>query len=456
MRDKPRILLVDDDQDLLKVLAIRLQRQGYNINTADSGKRALAALPAFRPQVVITDMRMDGMDGLTLFDAIHAREPTLPVIVLTAHGTIPDAVDATQRGVFAYLTKPFERDQLVEIVERALRMFGEQSEEPFEDSQWCSEIVTRSALMETLLREAWMVAQSETSVLIRGESGTGKELLARAIHRASKRSARPLIAVNCTAIPEQLFEAELFGHEKGAFTGATQTRQGLVRAADKGTLFLDEIGDMPLAFQAKLLRMLQEKEVRPVGSTESHPVDVRIVSATHQNLEEAIAGKTFREDLYYRLNVVSLEIPPLAQRREDIPLLADHLLARARAEAQNTLVEVTGFSKEAIELMMAAAWPGNIRQLRNVIDQCVVLATAPLIPASLVERALRRKEKAFLPFAEARDHFEFDYLTQLLEMTEGNVAQAARLAGRNRSEFYKLLHKHDLQPELFRRGEAAD
>jgi two-component system response regulator GlrR len=456
MRDKPRILLVDDDQDLLKVLAIRLQRQGYNINTADSGKRALAALPAFRPQVVITDMRMDGMDGLTLFDAIHAREPTLPVIVLTAHGTIPDAVDATQRGVFAYLTKPFERDQLVEIVERALRMFGEQSEEPFEDSQWCSEIVTRSALMETLLREAWMVAQSETSVLIRGESGTGKELLARAIHRASKRSARPLIAVNCTAIPEQLFEAELFGHEKGAFTGATQTRQGLVRAADKGTLFLDEIGDMPLAFQAKLLRMLQEKEVRPVGSTESHPVDVRIVSATHQNLAEAIAGKTFREDLYYRLNVVSLEIPPLAQRREDIPLLADHLLARARAEAQNTLVEVTGFSKEAIELMMAAAWPGNIRQLRNVIDQCVVLATAPLIPASLVERALRRKEKAFLPFAEARDHFEFDYLTQLLEMTEGNVAQAARLAGRNRSEFYKLLHKHDLQPELFRRGEAAD
>jgi two-component system response regulator GlrR len=454
--DSPKILLVDDDQGLLKVLSIRLQRLGYDISTADSGKKALAALPAFRPQIVITDMRMDGMDGLTLFDAIHAREPTLPVIVLTAHGTIPDAVDATQRGVFAYLTKPFEKDQLVEIIERALRMYGEQTVESFKDVSWCKELVTRSGAMETLLREAWLVAQSEASVLIRGESGTGKELLAQAIHRASKRSAQPLVPVNCTAIPDQLFEAELFGHEKGAFTGAAQARQGLVRAADKGTLFLDEIGDMPLAFQAKLLRMLQQREVRAVGSTQTHPVDVRIISATHQDLEAAIANKTFREDLYYRLNVVTLEIPPLEQRREDIPLLADHLLVRARSDAQNTLVNVSGFSKEAMELMMAAPWPGNVRQLRNVVDQCVVLATAPLIPASLVERALRRKEKTFLPFAEARDHFEFDYLTQLLEMTEGNVAQAARLAGRNRSEFYKLLHKHDLQPELFRRGDGAE
>ncbi|MBN1238620.1 MAG: sigma 54-interacting transcriptional regulator [Gammaproteobacteria bacterium] len=456
MRDKPRILLVDDDPSLLKVLAIRLQRQGYEVKTAESGKKALAALPGVRPHVVITDMRMDGMDGLALFDAIHAREPTLPVIVLTAHGTIPDAVDATQRGVFAYLTKPFERDQLVDIIERALSMFGEPSEAPTEDAEWCSDIITRSSTMETLLREAWMVSQSDASVLIRGESGTGKELLARAIHKASARHERPLVAVNCTAIPDQLFEAELFGHEKGAFTGATHSREGLIKAADKGTLFLDEIGDMPLPFQAKLLRMLQEKEIRAVGSTSAMPVDVRVISATHQNLEDAIAEKTFREDLYYRLNVVTLEIPPLAKRREDIPLLADHLLERARSERRNAAVEVTGFSKEAMELMMAAPWPGNIRQLRNVVDQCVVLATAPLIPASLVQRALRRKEKAFLPFAKARDAFEFEYLTHLLEMTEGNVAQAARLAERNRSEFYKLLHKHDLEPELFRRGDADE
>src|SRR5690606_32864759 len=257
MRDKARILLVDDDPSLLKVLAIRLQRQGYEVKTAESGKRALAALPGVRPHVVITDMRMDGMDGLALFDAVHAREPTLPVIVLTAHGTIPDAVDATQRGVFAYLTKPFERDQLVEIIERALNMYGDPSDAPMEDAEWCSEIITRSSTMETLLREAWMVSQSDASVLIRGESGTGKELLAQAIHKASDRNARPLVAVNCTAIQDQLFEAELFGHEKGAFTGATHSREGLIQAANQGTLFLDEIGDMPLQFQAKLLRMLQ-------------------------------------------------------------------------------------------------------------------------------------------------------------------------------------------------------
>jgi len=454
MPDKARILLVDDDPSLLKVLSIRLQRQGYDVKTAESGKRALAALPGYKPHVVITDMRMDGMDGLALFDAIHAREPTLPVIVLTAHGTIPDAVDATQRGVFAYLTKPFERAQLIEIIERAISMFGEPSEAPLEDAEWCSEIITRSSAMKTLLREAWMVSQSDASVLIRGESGTGKELLARAIHKASRRAGSPLIDVNCTAIPEQLFEAELFGHERGAFTGATHAREGLIHAADGGTLFLDEIGDMPLPFQAKLLRVLQEKEVRAVGSTRAKPIDVRVISATHQNLEEAVAEKTFREDLYYRLNVVTLEIPPLSKRREDIPLLADHLLERARSQRRNSAVDVTGFSKEAMELMISAPWPGNIRQLGNVVDQCVVLATAPLIPASLVERALRRKEKEFLPFAKARDRFEFEYLTHLLEMTEGNVAQAARLAERNRSEFYKLLHKHELEPELFRRGDA--
>jgi len=451
-----RVLLVDDDADLRRVLSIRLKREGYDVKTAESGRKALALLPGYAPHVVITDMRMEGMDGLTLFDAIHAKAPTLPVILLTAHGTIPDAVDATQRGVFAYLTKPFEKDQLISVIERAVRVFGGEAITSDEDGEWCEEIVTRSAVMSTLLREAWLVAQSESSVLIRGESGTGKELLARAIHRASNRASKPMIAVNCTAIPEQLFEAELFGHAKGAFTGATHARQGLIRSADKGTLFLDEIGDMPLTFQTKLLRMLQEREIRAVGSNETIPIDVRVISATHQPLEDAITEKTFREDLYYRLNVVTLEIPPLAARREDIPVLAEHFFKLARSEAQNPAIEVTGLSQEALELMMGAAWPGNIRQLRNVVEQCVVLATTPLIPASLVQRALRHKEKAFLPFAEARDRFEIDYLTHLLEMTEGNVTQAARLAERNRSEFYKLLRRHQLEPELFRREHDAE
>jgi two-component system response regulator GlrR len=452
MADGARILLVDDDPSLLKVLGIRLRRAGYIVETAESGRKALSLLSRFWPQVVVTDVRMDGMDGLELFDAIQDLDATLPVIVLTAHGTIPDAVEATQRGVFSYLTKPFEKEELLDAVEQAARIHADPSDKgEGDDAEWCAEIVTRSAPMKTLLREAWLISQSDSSVLLRGESGTGKELLARAIHRGSARKDKPLVPVNCTAIPEQLFEAELFGHVKGAFTGASQARDGLIQEANGGTLFLDEIGDMPLPAQAKLLRMLQEKEVRPVGSDKTLAVDVRIISATHQNLEARLEDKTFREDLYYRLNVVTLEIPPLSQRREDIPLLADHLLTGPDRKNHRATQEVTGFSKEATELLIAAAWPGNVRQLRNVVEQCAVLTTTPLIPVSLVERALRREERTLLPFAEARDRFEYEYLTNLLEMTEGNVAQAARLAERNRSEFYKLLHKHELEPELFRK-----
>ncbi len=446
---KRRILLVDDDPGLLRVLSLRLQREGYEVSAADSGRHALAVLSGFRPDVVITDMRMDGMDGLMLFDAIRERQPTLPVILLTAHGTIPDAVDATERGVFAYLTKPFDKEQLIKVLERAAGLFSHDQDES-DDSEWRREIVTRSTSMEKLLKEAWLVAQSDASVLIQGESGTGKELLTRAIHRASARSEHPLVAVNCTAIPEHLLEAELFGHKKGAFTGATQANAGLIQAADQGTLFLDEIGDMPLHLQAKLLRTLEEREIRPVGSSETIGVDVRVVSATHQNLEEAIAEKRFREDLYYRLNVVSLEIPPLSERRQDIPLLVDHFLAGVKKRGRNSGVDVQSFSKEAIELLLASDWPGNVRQLRNVVEQCVALATTPVIPAGPVERALKRNTKALLPFSEARDLFELEYLTDLLEMTNGQVAQAARLAGRNRSQFYKLLGKHSLEPELFR------
>jgi two-component system response regulator GlrR len=370
--------------------------------------------------------------------------------MLTGHGTISDAVDATQRGLFAYLTKPCDRQNLLDTVERALDIFGAPIEAPMGDTAWCEDIVTRSAAMQTLLRDAWMIARSDATVLIRGESGTGKELLAQAIHKASARKSKPLVAINCTAIPEQLFEAELFGHTKGAFTGATQSRVGLIGSAHEGTVLLDEIGDMPLPFQAKLLRVLQEKEVRPVGATAPVPVDIRVVSATHQDLDAGVSARTFREDLYYRLNVVTLEIPPLSARREDIPLLAGHLLKHARAKVKNGAVDVKGFSKQAMQALMTASWPGNVRQLRNVVDQCVALATTRLIPLDHVERALRAKEKALLPFAEARANFELDYLTHLLKMTQGNVAQAARIANRNRSEFYSLLRKHELEPELFR------
>ena len=450
--DAARILVVDDDVRLLRLLAIRLRRAGFDIESAESARQALAVLPRFRPHVVVTDMRMSGMDGMALFNTIHAQQPTLPVIILTAHGTIPDAVDAAQRGVFAYLTKPFEADALTQVITRALKVTGVSAPgAPTHESTWREGIVTRSPAMEALLAQARRVAQSDSSVLLQGESGTGKELMARAIHIASRRAEKPFIAVNCTAIPEALFESELFGHRKGSFTGATESRTGLVQSAHEGTLLFDEIGDMPMQFQAKLLRTLQEREVRPVGSSEATPVDVRVISATHQDLENLVRERRFREDLFYRLNVVRLEIPSLAQRREDIPLLASHFLQAIRSRLGEVVVEVSGFSHDALELLVSAPWPGNVRQLRNVVEQCVVLATTPLIPAGLVQNALRDKPREFLPFARARDNFEFDYLVNLLQMTQGNVAQAARLAERNRSEFYKLLRKHQLEPQAFRR-----
>jgi two-component system, NtrC family, response regulator GlrR len=450
-----RILVVDDDVKLLRLLAIRLRRAGWLIETAENGRQALAAIPRFRPQVVVTDVRMGGMDGMALFEALHSQHPTLPVIILTAHGTIPDAVEAAQRGVFAYLTKPFDSEQLIESIGKALRAAGSTETGTAADGDWRVEIVTRSPAMEELLSSARKVALTDSSVLIEGESGTGKELLARAIHRASRRRDKPFVAVNCSAIPEALFESEFFGHRKGSFTGAIESRIGLIQSAHEGSLLLDEIGDMPLTFQAKLLRALQEREVRPVGAMEPIAVDVRVIAASHQNLELAVRERRFREDLYYRVNVVTLEIPSLAARRDDIPRLATHFLAAIRAKLADTAVDVSGFSSEAMELLVSAPWPGNIRQLRNVVEQCVVLATTPLIPASLVQKALRSKPREFLPFARARDNFEFDYLVNLLQMTVGNVAQAARLADRNRSEFYKLLRKHNLDPQAFRADAAG-
>jgi two-component system response regulator GlrR len=451
MSDQARILLVDDDAKLLRLLSIRLTRAGFDVTTAASGKQALTLLPQIKPRLIITDARMDGMDGVELFEKIRSRHPTLPTIILTAHGTIPDAVDAAQRGVFAYMTKPFDASQLIDKIQHALDVGGEGSAgNDARAERWRSEILTCSAAMETLLLEAHQVARSHSSVMILGASGTGKELLAQAIHKASNRAKGPFVGVNCTALPETLFESELFGHRKGSFTGANEDREGLLVAAHGGTLLLDEVGDMPLPFQAKLLRVLQEHEVRPVGASESTPIDVRIISATHHDLEQAMEARQFRDDLYYRLNVVTLEMPSLADRREDIPLLASSFLAGYSATAQAGQRKVAGFSREAMERLVSARWPGNIRQLRNVVEQCVVLSTSPMVSDRLVKRALRSNTQEMMPFATAREQFEFDYLVKLLQATQGNVSRAARLAQRNRSEFYKRLHKHGLDPKAFR------
>ncbi|HAB74720.1 MULTISPECIES: two-component system response regulator GlrR [Pantoea] len=441
-RQSARLLLVDDDPSLLKLLGMRLSSEGYQVTTAASGPEALRLLQKEQIDLVISDLRMDEMDGLALFGEIQKRNPSLPVIILTAHGSIPDAVSATQQGVFSFLTKPVDRDALYKAIDDALAQRA-----PASDDRWREAIVTRSPIMLRLLEQARMVAQSDVSVLINGQSGSGKEVLAQAIHAASPRAGKPFVAINCGALPEQLLESELFGHARGAFTGAVSAREGLFQAAEGGTLFLDEIGDMPPSLQVKLLRVLQERKIRPLGSNHDIDINVRIISATHRDLPKAMEKKEFREDLFYRLNVVNLKLPALHERTEDIPLLAGHLLRQA---ADRHKPFVRSFSVDAMKRLMTASWPGNVRQLVNVIEQCVALTSSPVISDALVEQALSGENSVLPTFVEARNQFELNYLRKLLQMTKGNVTNAARLAGRNRTEFYKLLSRHELDASDFK------
>jgi len=439
---KARILVVDDDPGLLRLLTIRLRAENYEVEAVESAALALAATSRFRPELVITDLRMDQMDGIGLLKELQSRYPGLKVIILTAHGTIPDAVHATQLGAFGFLTKPVDKQELLDQVQKALKISG------FVDSDedWRAEIITRSSLVEEKLSQAHMVAGTDARVLITGESGTGKELVAKAIHNASPRRTKPFVAINCSAMAENLLESELFGHIKGSFTGAVRDHQGLFQAADGGTLLLDEIGDMPMRLQVKLLRVLQENNIRPIGATDAIPVNVRVISATHRDLQQLMMSGQFREDLYYRLNVVHIEIPPLNRRREDIPLLVSHFLAQISNESGVRKI----YAPEAVELLATADWPGNIRQLANVVRQNVALSQTPIIPVELVQQSLGGTQSKLPSFDEARDEFTRSYLSQILQITGGNVSQAARLAKRNRTDFYKLLSRHQLTPEDFK------
>ncbi|MFW6094663.1 MAG: sigma-54-dependent transcriptional regulator [Pseudomonadota bacterium] len=431
-----RILLVDDDPDFLKLLATRLEREGFQVTRVSSGEKALAAIGGEMPDVVLTDLRMTEMDGIELLDRLQHEHPALPVLILTAHGTIPEAVEATQRGAVGFITKPIDRDDLLRKLEGALKAYGAGHDTETDGERWR----TRSHRMQTLLAEARAAAHSDASVLIRGETGTGKEMLARYIHDHSRRHDGPWITVNCTAIPEHLLESELFGHVKGAFTGATGSTTGLIRAAHGGTLFLDEIGDMPTGLQSKLLRVLEERRVRPVGATTEHAVDLRVVSATHRDLQRAIDEGAFRPDLYYRLDVVELSLPPLTERREDIPLLVQAFLDQLCGAGDRKV-----YAPEAMELLVAADWPGNVRQLRNVVERNVALSPSVVVSREQVRDALGSTAARYPSFDQARDSFTRDYLTQLLKITDGNVSRAAKLARRNRTDFHKLMKRHGIE-----------
>jgi len=448
-RRNSHILLVDDDREHLALVERWLQLEGFDVTAVDCGETALSMLEARRPDLVVTDLVMGAIDGIRLLREIHRHDPVMPVIIMSGQAGIPEAVKATHLGACAFLTKPIDRDALISEVRQSLTPRTRMDSSG--DSEFAPKMVYRSQIMAELLGRAQLVAAVDTTVLITGDTGTGKEVLAEAIHSASPRSAFPFVAINCSALPAELLESELFGHEKGAFTGALTRHEGLFQAANGGTLFLDEIGDMPLSLQTKLLRVLQDFKVRPVGSTTAIPVDVRILSATHQDLEGLVEQGDFREDLFYRLSVVPLHMPGLRERREDIPLLVDHFL---RLLGKRTGRPAKRFAPDALRHLLAADFPGNVRQLQNLVEQCSVLSPSDIMPATLAAQALRAKPAQIPTLDEAKQSFERRYLIGVLRAAEGNITTAARMAGRNRTEFYKLLGRYKLDPAHFRRRTA--
>lgn len=442
---RANVLLVDDDAGMLQLLAMRLGALDYATQCASNGVEALDCIRQRLPDVVITDLRMEEMSGMALFEKIHSDWPSLPVIILTAHGSIKEAVEATQKGVFSFLTKPVDKDELFTTLSEAV---SNHAEAPKDKQSWAEAFNTCSAKMYQLLEQGHLLASSDVNVLISGESGTGKEVLARTLHQQSARAEHPFVAINCSAIPAEMLESELFGHVKGSFTGASRDHEGLFVAAEGGVVFLDEVGDMPLPLQAKLLRVLQEKVVRPVGGLKDRPINVRILSATHRNLVDTIAQQQFREDLYYRLNVVNLALPSLRERKEDIPLLAKHFLNAIAARTQSTPKTL---APKAMSALLGYSWPGNIRQLENVIEQVIALSPGQIIPETLIENALPDGPSIKTPsLTDAKKAFERQYVEDLLRATGGSITEAAKLAGRNRSDFYKIVQRNHVNCEHFK------
>jgi len=445
---KERILVVDDDEGLLRLLTMRLSAMGFDVTTCTTGEEALAVAKREVFNLALTDLRLPDRDGLSVLEELRLIHPDLPVLLLTAHGSIPNAVEAMQRGAFGYLTKPFDDKELKATIEKALaqqRMSREIQRLKLlvKELYGLENVAARSPKMQALLEQVARVAESDATICISGETGTGKEVIARVIHCNSGRARGPFIALNCGAIPETLFESELFGHVKGAFTSAQSSKRGLVQTAEGGTLFLDEIGEMPLNLQVKVLRAIQEREVQAVGAERPTKVNVRIITSTNKDLGAAVRAGTFREDLYYRIQVFPITIPPLRERRDDIPLLAQHFLQQS---AKRMHKEIRGFLPAAMQKLMLYSWPGNVRELENTIEKVVVLSSQDMITPDLLPSSTESTEGQVKALTAAKEEFERNYLKEMLQVTGGNISRAAQIAGRYRADFYKLLKKHGLHP----------
>lgn len=452
-------MAIDDESHVLKVIARVFEPEGMAVTAFDDPKKGLAHLSSIEepPSVLVSDIHMPGLTGLEVLVAVRELWPKLPVILMTGQATIETAIDAVRLGAYDYLVKPFRpADVLPVAVRRALAHHrlvsqNERLRAQLTHADRYREMVGASAAIRRVKATVASVARADSTVLIIGESGTGKELVARAIHRDSQRAERPFIAVNCAALTETMLESELFGHVRGAFTGAVDNRRGLFEEANGGTLFLDEVGELSAATQVRLLRVLQEREVRAVGSDRPRPIDVRVVAATHRNLRRAVEKGSFREDLYYRLNVIRIDVPPLRDRIEDLPALARHILAKQAARLDQPPPELR---PEVIEALQQHTWPGNVRELENALERALVLGHGERLSAGALPPQVRGMasmlptpgpaEAALVPFNEARNAFEAEYLRAVLARADGNIAAAARLADVDRSNLRRLLKRHSL------------
>jgi len=447
-----RVLVVDDDETILKLIKMRLEAEGYGVETASSAENALELAQAETFDIALLDYKLADKTGIALMTDLFQLNPEMPVIILTAYGTIKGAVEAMKKGAYGYIAKPFDYDELLLQIRKCSEKSGLSKEvrrlrKLVEERYGFENIIGKSEVIGKLLEQVAQAAQVDSFVYISGESGTGKELVAKSLHLASSRKSGPFVAVNCAAIPETLLESELFGYEKGAFTGATQSRRGLIAQAERGTFFLDEISEMPLTMQAKLLRVLSEMVFYPLGSNRTVKVDTRIIAASNRNLEEEVKLGRFREDLFYRIHVIHIKVPPLRERKEDIPLLARHFFKKY---ADKMKKEAIGFSRGAFQRLMAYDWPGNVRELENCVESAVAMTDKKVISEDLVLQGKASNLSGPLAFKDAKTEFERQYLIHLMEIAEGNVSQAAKLAGKYRADLYELLKKHGLDPEGFR------